>query len=598
MMRRVRLVCIALAVALAPVAARAQVTAAFDAQQFHPAIGARGYLSVDGAWVAPHLSVAPGLYFTWAHDPLVLQSSSSDGLHIFPGGELVRHQLGMDLVFSFSVIDRLEVGIDLPFSPYQQTDTSDANLPSLHAAGMGDLRLEIKAMVAEVKLPRTSAIGLSLIAGGTAPTGDQQSFLGQGAFTGRLRLVAEWRHRWASIAINLGAVLRTIRQYDSLFVGSQISWGAAARLRLPRGFSVLGEIYGLVGVGLPEGQELTRAERPAEVALGLGWQSSFGLEATLAGGTGITSGYGAPEGRLIAGLRYVWPGRPLPPPDRDSDGDGLVDRVDRCPTVRGPVENQGCPLAEPDSDGDGLPDSADRCPHAAGPRDNGGCPDRDSDGDGIVDRLDKCPDQAGLREHAGCPPPDRDHDGVPDADDRCPDKAGPPENQGCPDFDSDGDGLVDRLDKCPFEAEVYNGVADEDGCPDAGPALATVLDDKIVIFEPVRFVADGTVIDKRSTKLLTAVAAILKAHTELLKVRVEGHTDNRGSAIDNLDLSRERAAAVRRWLIEQGGVDGRRLTAQGFGPDRPIADNRDFVGRAKNRRIEFVVVEKKEVEPP
>jgi outer membrane protein OmpA-like peptidoglycan-associated protein len=75
-------------------------------------------------------------------------------------------------------------------------------------------------------------------------------------------------------------------------------------------------------------------------------------------------------------------------------------------------------------------------------------------------------------------------------------------------------------------------------------------------------------------------------------VRVEGHTDNRGSAIDNLDMSRDRAAAVRRHLIDIGGVDGKRLVAQGFGPDRPIADNKSEAGRAKNRRIDLVIIEK------
>jgi outer membrane protein OmpA-like peptidoglycan-associated protein len=92
--------------------------------------------------------------------------------------------------------------------------------------------------------------------------------------------------------------------------------------------------------------------------------------------------------------------------------------------------------------------------------------------------------------------------------------------------------------------------------------------------------------------VLAVVAKLMELHPEILRVRVEGHTDNKGSAIDNLDLSRERAAAVRRHLIDIGGIDGKRLVAQGFGPDRPVGDNKTEAGRAKNRRIELVIIEK------
>jgi len=219
-------------------------------------------------------------------------------------------------------------------------------------------------------------------------------------------------------------------------------------------------------------------------------------------------------------------------------------------------------------------------------------PPPDADEDGVPDDVDQCPTQPGSKAYHGCPPPDLDKDGVPDADDRCPDKPGVKENQGCPDFDSDGDGYVDRLDKCPFEPETWNGVDDDDGCPDQPAALAAVVGDHIVIFEPVLFERDGSVVDKRSTKLLGIVGKILNLRADILKLRIEGHMDNKMPPLEGLELSRARAAAVRRWLIDNGKVDPKRLTAQGFGSDRPIADNRDFIGRAKNRRIEFVIMQK------
>lgn len=86
---------------------------------------------------------------------------------------------------------------------------------------------------------------------------------------------------------------------------------------------------------------------------------------------------------------------------RDSDGDGVIDRVDKCVNVPGPVREEGCP--PPDADGDGVLDAVDKCPSEPGPAQRGGCPLSDSDNDGILDEVDKCPYTAGAVEAAGCP---------------------------------------------------------------------------------------------------------------------------------------------------------------------------------------------------
>ena len=79
---------------------------------------------------------------------------------------------------------------------------------------------------------------------------------------------------------------------------------------------------------------------------------------------------------------------------------------------------------------------------------------------------------------------------------------------------------------------------------------------------------------------------MLAAHPEIASVRVEGHTDSRGSVAHNTSLSDRRAKAVRRWLIEKG-IAPARLSARGYGPSRPVADNATAEGRAANRRVEF-----------
>jgi outer membrane protein OmpA-like peptidoglycan-associated protein len=82
---------------------------------------------------------------------------------------------------------------------------------------------------------------------------------------------------------------------------------------------------------------------------------------------------------------------------------------------------------------------------------------------------------------------------------------------------------------------------------------------------------------------------VIQQHPEIARVAIDGHTDDQGNAQANLELSRRRAVSVLRWMSERG-VDARRLEARGFGPKRPVADNKTEAGRAKNRRVEFQIL--------
>jgi len=155
----------------------------------------------------------------------------------------------------------------------------------------------------------------------------------------------------------------------------------------------------------------------------------------------------------------------------DSDGDGVYDGIDKCPnTPRGAVVDRvGCPV---DSDHDGVPDGIDKCPNtpAGATVDSVGCP-HDSDGDGVLDGIDKCPNtpRGALVDAVGCPI-DSDHDGVPDGIDKCPNTpvGAVVDAVGCP-IDSDHDGVPDGIDKCP---NTPPGVkVDATGCPLPAAAL-------------------------------------------------------------------------------------------------------------------------------
>ena len=277
-----------------------------------------------------------------------------------------------------------------------------------------------------------------------------------------------------------------------------------------------------------------------------------------------------------------------PPPVvalKDTDGDGVPDIDDLCPDVPGTPENHGCP-AQTDKDGDGVPDTIDRCPDVPGPKENNGCPWPDTDGDGVLDKDDKCPNEPGPKENQGCPDKDTDGDGLVDRLDQCPTVAGPAENAGCPWADRDGDGVPDKDDKCPDEP----GPKDNQGCP-RKQKLIIVRKDRIELKQQVHFATNKARILHDSDELLREVAGALK-DAPLVKIRVEGHTDNVGKLEENMKLSQARADAVRAWLVHEG-VDPEQLSAEGYGPTRPIASNATKAGKAANRRVEFRMVEKK-----
>jgi outer membrane protein OmpA-like peptidoglycan-associated protein len=197
---------------------------------------------------------------------------------------------------------------------------------------------------------------------------------------------------------------------------------------------------------------------------------------------------------------------------------------------------------------------------------------------------DPCaPGQAHTPEQ--CPALDDDGDGIPNGEDQCPEQAGIPELHGCPAVDTDGDGIPDYLDKCPDQP----GVAEYQGWPPPAPSRAEIGAGKIDIEEKVYFDTGKAVIQQRSHALLDDVARLIVANPQVGVIRIEGHTDDRGSAQLNRRLSLARAEAVRGYLVSQG-VDAARLQAQGFGPDRPAQPNTTAAGREANRRVEFVIL--------
>ena len=268
----------------------------------------------------------------------------------------------------------------------------------------------------------------------------------------------------------------------------------------------------------------------------------------------------------FAGLIFKFGGK-------DTDGDGIYDREDACPEVFGLKQYKGCP----DTDGDGIVDASDACPEVAGTVAMNGCPD--TDGDGVADKDDACPEVAGLKALKGCP--DTDGDGTTDKADKCPTVKGPKENAGCPWPDTDGDGVLDKDDKCPTE----KGTVANNGCPEVTQEAINALNGyaKTILFNTGK-----SSFQKQTLPVLVSITAILKENP-LAKFSITGHTDTTGKAGFNLKLSKERAAAVKKYLVSNG-IASDRLTSDGFGDTQSADSNTTSKGRANNRRVEVKYV--------
>lgn len=284
--------------------------------------------------------------------------------------------------------------------------------------------------------------------------------------------------------------------------------------------------------------------------------------------------------------------------DRDRDRDGIPDKYDQCPDktedVDGIQDDDGCP--DYDNDNDGIPDSLDKCSKDAedkdGFRDNDGCPDYDNDNDHTVDTADKCPtvseDIDGFQDQDGCPDYDNDKDMVPDTLDRCPDVPedldGFQDNDGCPDVNNDLDGVPDSLDRCPNQA----GAFDNNGCPKleqkSKPRTKEIKRGRVIL-RGVTFEKGTATLEPSSFAILDDVYASL-AEWPLVQLEIQGHTDNQGAAENKFELSRNRAEAVRNYLINKG-VSPTRITAVGKADSDPIGKNATKAGRTINNRIEL-----------
>ncbi len=484
---------------------------------------------------------------------------------------VIDHQLSVYATAGIQLLDRLTLSATMEVTPFQIGQNpnyvlgggllpSGTTTVSTDGPTASDLRLDARAVVWRTK-DRRGAIGLQ--ASVFLPTGSTGAFGGNGSPSALPMVTGEYAPMKNLILVgNMGVHFRprtAINQPttgDGLGVGTEWRWAIGAFVPLKGGkYRIGGSIMGQTGLMFDDAivgttafnYQTTPIEWNGEFRMKFGphgrWWTGAGA------GTRIVGGYGAPDLRVLATIGTSFPikdSRPELAP-REAFKKGILGEGQR------------------DTDGDGVPDSVDPCPlekeDGKEPDPTDGCPaPPDRDGDGILDINDKCPDEP------------EDKDGIDDED-------------GCPEKDVDGDGIEDEKDACPRVPGKPNSDPKKNGCP----TLIVLEKSQVRVLQQVKFATGSATILPGSFAMLQEVVDLLKVTPSIKTIAVEGHTDNVAGAAFNLDLSRKRAASVRKWLTDHG-VESSRLTSEGFGLTKPIGDNKTDVGRAANRRVEFKIV--------
>ena len=504
---------------------------------FKPASGNDGIIATEGA--RPWEAASPfdlKFWFDYAQRPVTLRGA----------GSIVENRTGAWFTADLHVLEPLKLAIALPFTLNERGTLSlqpTANQPVVQGSGLGDIRITPRLGLLRQE---TSGIDMAVQATLELPSSDRHLLTTWGEPVAE-GLVSFGHHvgdpdSGFTVLANAFAFTAPNRTVLAQNVGAGFGGRLGLAFLAAKGRFTPSRIFGEIEAKSMPRLSLTEGPTPAEARGGASWCFGPGFTFDLAVGSGLNDAPGTPTLRVVSALGFG---------------------ANACSTAANEIQAKKAAAAKLAAE----KAAADKAAADKAVLDNALAARAAAD----KAYADKVAAAAAAADKAA-------------ADQAAADKAFADKAaaEAAAKKDSDGDGVPDIEDNCPNEP----GPASNHGCPLSNKQIVAVTATGIQILEKVEFATGQAVIAPKSFKLLNQVAAVLGQHPELTQIEVQGHSDARGDAQKNTVLSQARADAVLKYLVKKG-VAAERLTATGYGPTMPVADNATAAGRGKNRRVEF-----------
>lgn len=501
---------------------------ALNTQFFHPLIGQPNQgITVNGSEGLRKGNAQLGVYVNLTDDPLEFSLPPDNRVD-----GIVDAFLTTDFLFSYGLTNWFTFHFGLPFNPYSSVEPI-ANFTSTEDTSLGDLRFSGTLNLYKTFDQVDSSIqrsGFALIPFLTIPMNNKDDFFGDASWTAG-GLLAMDRHlgKRHYVALNLGARFRETERLLNLVVAHEFitSFAYVNRLSCKSKWDLVAEAQGTTTFRKFYSEEITS---PVELLLGLRKQSqSQHWEWSVGGGRGINNGYGAPDFRLYTGLSYLF--------------------FDKNKPSKHCCEAKAPPVAVVEEP---KPEQKLGSLHVEVVNSNG---------EAVVSSMQIKRSEVLVVEN-----------------------------------------VTNRI-KQPIEVGEYQVILPDQNITEAVqvvadqetykkiviPVAAPIQAETIVRYiEPIYFDSNKDTIKPESYKALDDVYSIILEFPNIENLQIEAHTDSQGKDAYNLDLSNRRAQAAKEYLVRKG-VGKAQIKTMGFGEVRPIAPNETVEGRAKNRRVEFLI---------